>query len=158
MINQIISLGSAPRSLRKSFFLLKTFALALSLLWSQSCYAPALSSAGAVTKNVRWHPGNYVLLLGHATAAEINSTLLAGPKFRGIQKQYLWSDLDRPDGYHFDEIGADLQTLRNCNKHLIIQLQYRSFGTSGGRPASCCPANLRGSQSQAVAVTIAALT
>src|SRR5262249_16936996 len=50
-----------------------------------------------------------------------------------------------PDGFHFEEIGADLQTMRQLNKHLVIQLQYKAFGTSGGQPNYTCPANLRGS-------------
>lgn len=146
MLNQIFSLHRpTTRSLKQSLSLPKTLALALSLLWSQSCYAPAISSAGAVTKSVRWHPGNYLLMLGRPTTGEINSALSANPKFRGLQKEYFWNDLERPDGYHFEEIGADLQNLRKSSKHLIIQLQYRAFGTSGGRPRSYCPANLRGS-------------
>jgi len=131
--------------LKMSLSLLKTSALVFSLLSSQACYAPAISSAGAATKSVRWHPGNYVLVWPHTTTGEIDAVLKNGPKFRGIQKAYLWNDLERPDGYHFDEIGADLQTLRKSNKHLIIQLQYKAFGTTGGQPNSACPANLRGS-------------
>jgi hypothetical protein len=145
MINQISSLcRPATRPLKRKLPLLKIVTLALALLGSQSCYA--ISSAGAGTKSVRWHPGNYVLVANHATSSDITSALNAGPRFRGIQKQYLWSDLERPDGFHFEEIGADLQTLRQSNKHLILQLQCKAFFVaSDGRPNSSCPANLRGS-------------
>ncbi len=145
MTNHIFSLRPTRQTIKKSLSCLETLALVLSLLWSQSYCAPAIAYAGAVTKSVRWHPGNYVLFVDNATANEINSALQAGPKFRGIQKMYLWSDLERPDGYHFEEIGNDLQTLRQANKHLIIQLQYKAFGTTSGKPRTSCPANLRGS-------------
>jgi hypothetical protein len=144
MFNQIYQLHrSATQSLKKSLSVLKISALATFLVWSQSCYATASSSTG--TKSVRWHPGNYLLMLNHSSAAEIDAALSAGPKFRGIQKQYVWKDLERPDGFHFEEIGADLQTLRQSNKHLIIQLQCKAFFSTGGVPNSSCPANLRGS-------------
>jgi len=122
--------------------LLKVFALVLFLLWAQACYA---QSAGLPTKSVRWHPGNYILVLVHTDTAVIKKALADGPKFRGVQKIYLWSDVERPDGFHFEDIGADLQTMRLANKHLIIQLQCKAFGTSAGRPNSSCPNNLRGS-------------
>jgi len=145
MNNQNLSLKRALLSLRKTSFVFATSALALSLLWSQSCYGQA-ASAGTVTKSVRWHPGNYILVWAHTTPNEISATLSDNQKFRGVQKPYYWSDLEKADGYHFEEIGADLQTLRRANKHLVIQLQYKAFGTTAdGKPKSCCPANLRGS-------------
>ncbi len=146
MIDQRSPLArSATKSLKRSLLLLKSFALAISLVCSQSCYAAASSSAGTVTKSVRWHPGNYLLMLTHNSTAEIQAALPAGTKFRGIQKQYNWNDLEKPDGFHFEQIGDDLQTLRQLNKHLIVQLQYKAFFTTNGVPNSCCPKNLRGS-------------
>lgn len=143
MLNKIPSLN---RSFQRAFFVSKAIVLTLALLWSQSTYTPVSGAAGTVTKSVRWHPGNYVLVWSHCNADQITAALRDGRKFRGIQKQYFWNDLEKPDGFHFDEIGDDLRTLRRLNKHLVIQLQCKAFFTTAdGKPNTSCPANLRGS-------------
>lgn len=137
---------STTKPLKRTFLVAKTFALVLSLLLSQSCFEPTAAATSTVTKSVRWHPGHYLLVFKDTDGSDITASLRDHPKFRGIQKQYCWDDLEKPDGFHFEEIGADLKTLRQLNKHLILQLQCKAFFTTAdGKPNSSCPANLRGS-------------
>lgn len=108
---------------------------------------PATSTvSGVSSKAVRWHPGHYVLVPTNASTSEIQSQLNACPKFRGIQKEYLWNQLENNGAWHFESISQDLKTLRLMNKHLVIQLQCKSFGVGPNhQPSTACPSNLRGS-------------
>lgn len=80
------------------------------------------------TTVTNWHPGHYSLL-GDGDA--INTTNVPSG-FRGVQKKYLWKDLESTQGtYDFSSIITDLQSVSALSqKFLVVQIQTKAFGTS----------------------------
>lgn len=83
------------------------------------------------TTTTKWHPGHYILLYPSQSRAYFNSVmrdLQVNPAFRGVQKKYLWKDLEPEFGvYNFSEIESDLANLARINKQLVLTVQAESF-------------------------------
>lgn len=80
----------------------------------------------------KWNPGHYVLLYPSPKQPAYFNTVMrelaANPAFLGIQKKYLWKDLEPKFGiYDFSEIRSDLANLAAINKHLVLTVQAESF-------------------------------
>lgn len=81
--------------------------------------------------STKWHPGHYILVYPSQSQAYFNSVmrdLQSNPAFRGVQKKYLWKDLEPQLGvYDFSEIRTDLANLARINKQLVLTVQAESF-------------------------------
>jgi hypothetical protein len=85
----------------------------------------AASAAESAPGTAKWHPGHYVFV----NFAEINPTDHLTEHFRGVQKCYGWRSLEPQEGhYDFSAIKKDLALLKQHNKQLVLQVQYKAFG------------------------------
>lgn len=88
--------------------------------------AVAESSLATVTSKqvYNWHPGHY-MLFNNDYDVVTKTTVPAG--FRGIQKKYLWKDLEPTKGNHdFTSIQTDINGL-DTGQYLVIQIQTKAF-------------------------------
>lgn len=121
----------------------------MSLVVMASKSAPHANTANTTpslqTDAVKWHPGHYVTLAPFASDGpeyfnEVLDEISRYPALRGIQKRYLWADLEKKEGvYDFSQIENDLARLANRDKRLVILLQTKSFKTG----ISAVPSYLR---------------
>lgn len=94
------------------------------------------SAATPLAGAVKWHPGHYVTLAPFASDGpgyfnEVLDEISRYPALRGVQKRYMWADLETKEGtYDFSEIEYDLARLAARDKRLVILLQTKSFKTS----------------------------
>lgn len=104
--------------------------LMVCIMFSTTCFSSDNSEIHTGVK--KWHPGHYILLYpGQKSPAYLNSVvreLRENPAFLGVQKKYLWKDLEPLYGvYDFSEIREDLASLGAINKQLVLTVQAESF-------------------------------
>lgn len=95
-----------------------------------------MSSAQVVVKGTgsavtKWHPGHYAYV---GDRKVLKDEYVPSAVFRGVQKNYSWSDLEPVKGqYDFSEIDADIQFLKSRGLYLVAQITYKKFkpGTTG---------------------------
>lgn len=113
--------------------------LLLSFLLATLCLAaPPAPPAAPAPPAVKWHPGHYVFVASQPVKEE---HILE--HFRGVQRIYTWNSLEpAPAKYDFSAIKNDLALLKQHNKQLVIQFQYKAFG----KDQCYVPADIRGPQ------------
>lgn len=71
-------------------------------------------------------PKHYMLIFLGSAQSNM-STIFGNPDFVGIQKRYLWKDLEpTKDNYDFSDIWSDLNYLTPNGKHLIVAIHVNS--------------------------------
>jgi hypothetical protein len=109
----------------------------MSLVVMASKSAPHANTANTTpslqTDAVKWHPGHYVTLAPFASDGpgyfdEVLNEISRHPALRGVQKRYLWADLEKQAGrYDFSAIENDLARLAGRGKRLVILPPTKSF-------------------------------
>jgi len=140
--NENVVKGRAGRSHRRlATRLLLRAALVSAVLVSalgMGCAAPESEEPETQQSNVsplaagtKWHPGHYVYV---GDRKVLKDDYIPSPVFRGVQKNYFWSDLEPTKGhYDFSEIDKDIEFLRDRGLYLAAQITYKTFkpGTTG---------------------------
>jgi hypothetical protein len=89
----------------------------------------------ALAAAVKWHPGHYYQLEGHAGKDkqsylnQVYGELQSHPSLRGAVIRYKWGELEKTKGkYDFTEIAKRLSELAAKKKRLIVLLHIKSTG------------------------------
>ena len=95
----------------------------LSLLLTPAKHALSLETA---ERPLKYHPGHYISLArddGHAEMREAGK-----PGVTGIQKRYLWADLEpAPGRYEFSRIESDLELASRLGLQLVVFIEDKTF-------------------------------
>ncbi|MES9876152.1 MAG: hypothetical protein ABW162_02540 [Candidatus Sedimenticola sp. PURPLELP] len=95
------------------------------------CEAATSKEVGSVKGVTKWHPGHYYLVPKKITKKPLLKIIkMVGRSnhWRGIQRRYSWAELEPEKGiYDFSLIEEDLSALKVYDKHLVIQIQFKSF-------------------------------
>lgn len=84
----------------------------------------------------KFHPGNYMLVFADGKkGSKPFEVIKAQPEILGIQKRYLWNDLESAkDEYDFSQIESDLKYLQSIGKRLVIQFEDVGIGREHAVP------------------------
>lgn len=106
------------------------FFVLICAFFTTTCFNSA--KADIKSEGKKWHPGHYILLYPSQKPSAYFNTVIrelrANPAFVGVQKKYLWKDLEPQYGvYDFSEIKSDLANLAAIDKQLVLTVQAESF-------------------------------
>lgn len=89
--------------------------------------------------SVKWHPGHYWTIAPWGKndpkyLLQVYNELKSVSPLRGVHIRYYWSELEKAeDVYDFSQIENRLEELKAIKKHLVIQVQTKSFWEAGNQ-------------------------